>query len=91
MSGAVRKLRRLQYRAQLGIDAIYGPVARQAETIVLRHAVADADSDRPRLTALGIAETLWELRDLVDGAQREASLLIATNVRQAAALGDADG
>ena len=38
-SAEARRLRRLQWAAQLEVDAVWEPLAREAEAAVLRHAV----------------------------------------------------
>lgn len=39
MTGQARKLRRVQYRAQLDLDRRFAPLATEVEALILRHAL----------------------------------------------------
>ena len=65
-SAEARRLRRLQWAAQLEVDAVWEPLAREAEAAVLRHARVGADGV-PRLDAAGAALALATLGNTAGG------------------------
>lgn len=86
-SAEARRLRRLQWAAQLEVDAVWEPLAREAEAAVLRHARVGADGV-PRLDAAGAALALAEIAALAERGNAGSAAVVARAAAAARRLGE---